>query len=40
MRVLSLYKVDLSHSFEANYPQLVTLEEEEHLRFHTMPTGI
>ena len=39
MRVLSLYKVDLSHSFETNYPQLVTLEEE-HLRFHTMPTGI
>ena len=26
MRVLSLYKVDLSHSFEVNYPQLMTLE--------------
>ena len=40
MRVFPLCKVDLSHSFETNYPQLVTLEEEEHLRFHTMPTGI
>ena len=40
MRVLSLYKVDLFHSFEAYYPQLMTLVAEEHLRFHTMPMEI